>query len=177
MGFGFLSALFSGPKCEICGKEAKEDLDNGSRTRLFCRTHLIESFAKDFLAYRGRILLFPPEFEKTSSRMYGFYPLSEMNNFSFNKESVKKIGELLDTINGSCAYCRSEARVLYFPKGFLGYFLARPAIEKVQAASGQLLCLEHALGKIRPDLESNKGFFKEGLYVPHGESGMYVSES
>lgn len=169
--------LFGGHKCEVCGKETREDLDNGSRVRWFCREHLIDSFGKEFLAYRGRILLFHPEFEKIFKKMYGFYPLEQMQHFTFNKESIKRMGELLDGINGNCVYCRSEVKVLYFPKGFLGYSGTRPLIDKAEAASGQLLCLEHALGKIRPDLESNKGIFEEGLYVPYGGFGMYVSES
>lgn len=165
-----------GHKCKMCGKETKEILHQFNDSNWLCRTHLIELFSKDFLAYTDKMVIFHPEFEKVCKSLYGYYPLAEMGFFTFNKETTKKMEELLNFINGHCAHCQNEAQVLYFPKGFLDYSGSTPHIEKVYPSLGELLCLNHALAEIQADLESNPGFFKEGLYIPYAKSGMYVSD-
>ncbi len=85
------------------------------------------------------------------------------------------MGELLNYVGGHCVRCQNKAQVLYFPKGFLGYSGHTPHFEDVHAGEGELLCLSHALEKIQSDLESNPGFFSDGLFIPYANAGMYVS--
>lgn len=167
--------LFGGHKCKICGKETKEVLEQFKGPSWLCRAHMIELFSKDFLSYSDKMVIFHPEFEKLSRTLYGYYPIAEMDSFTFKKEVKLKLGELLGYINGHCAHCQNEARVLYFPKGYLDYSGSTPHIEKATSFSGELLCLDHALGKIKRDLESNPGFFSDGLFIPYAKAGMYVS--
>lgn len=167
--------LFGGHKCKICGKDAKDELDQFDGPNWFCRSHLMELFAIDFLAYSDKMVIFHPEFEKLSRTLYGYYPRAEMDSFTFKKEVKLKLGELLGSINGHCAECQKEAQVLYFKKGYLDYSGSTPHIEKATPFSGELLCLDHALGKIKRDLESNPGSYSEGLFIPYAKAGMYVS--
>lgn len=170
-----LFGMFSSHKCGICGKETKEILDQFKGPRWLCRAHLIDLFTKDFLAYSDKMLIFHPEFDKVCKTLYGYYPLAEMDWFTFKNEVVLNIRSLLDYIAGHCSQCQNKAQVLYFPKSFLDYSGSTPHIEKVHPDSGELLCMNHVLEKIRTDLELNPGFYSEGLFVPYAKAGMYVS--
>jgi len=166
------SELF-GHKCKVCGKKAKDVLNQSDNTSWFCREHIIDLFTKEFLAYKDRMLLFHPEFNKGYKAFYAYYPLAEMGNFGFKKEVVLNMEKLLDHITGHCEQCRNKAQVLYFPKGLLDYSGRNTHIERVHHRSGELLCINHAIEKIKTDLESNPGFYSEGLYTPYTKDGMY----
>ncbi len=175
MSFGLFGMFSPSHKCKICGKNAKDILEQFDGQNWFCRTHLIDLFARDFLAYTDRMLIFHPEFEKACKTLYGYYPLAEMDDFTFKKEIVLNIRTLLDYIAGHCSQCQNKAQVLYFPKGLLDYSGHKPHLEKVHPDSGESLCLNHALEKIRTDLESNPGVYSDGLFIPYAKAGMYFS--
>ena len=170
--------IFKQPKdtCQTCGKKSLDVLmkDGGKKTETYCRQHLLDQFKFSFQQHPNKIVVF--EFDEgRCGLVYGYYPVSLMEKFNFQKQDIAKIKSLLLLIQGKCENCQNEkAGAAYFKKEDLPWDEGGPLMSQVTCQPG-LFCRKCALERLIPLLSGNKIFFKEGLYVPYKEEGVFIS--
>jgi hypothetical protein len=173
----FIVSLLPKKKCKICGREANDILsaDSSHQLGVFCRNHLIQEYSKLFLSsYFNKVIV---EFQPKAAGVwvYSYYPISELENFGWEKKSREVVENLLLTINGQkCRECSNSSTTLFVSKEAAPWskYSSEPSLEF--AKTGEYLCNEHALEKIKPGIQSNKRHFDDGLWLPYKEAGFQV---
>jgi len=165
--------------CRTCFKETVEMLVyEGTRRDYYCRSHLIESFSRDFLhiPYKIVIFEFQPEATKHTGLIYCYYALSSLERFNWTKEEKHVLESLLHEIDTTkaCSQCKGNLQQsLYLGRELAPWESSR--IHKTCIGKGDKLCLNCSQSRLSATLSNNPKEFREGLYLPFKEDGMYMT--
>lgn len=177
----FIEGLLPKKKCKICGREASDVLSDSSSHELgvFCRNHLIQEYSKHFLnsSFNKVIVEFQPRASGDLGTVYGYYPISEIEQFGWEKKSRQVVENLLLTINGKkCRECDEPATSLFVSKEAAPWSKYGPEPSLDYAKIGEYLCNEHTLDRIKPSIQTNPKRFNDGggLWLPYKEGGFQV---
>lgn len=184
-GPGFVIKIFSGlfpkPKCKICGQRGEDVLSENSDHELgkFCRNHLLQEYSRLFLNFHfNKVMVeFQPKASGYLGPVYGYYPVSEIEKYGWEKKSRQIVENLLLTINGKqCKACNRSATTLFVSKEVAPWSKYGPEPSLEYARIGEYLCNDHALDKVKPSIQNNPQNFYDGggLWLPYKEGGLQV---
>lgn len=171
-------------KCNFCEQPAYDILSGSSnkdeKMGIYCRPHLIEKYSRQFIKTSFNLVMveFQPQATHFTGSVYGYYPVSQLQKYFFEKDERQIVEQLLAAIpKKKCRSCDKKAQVLFVSKEAAPWakYNCYPFFE--YAAKGEYLCLEHTLKRILPGIQNNPKHFDDGggLWLPYLENGYQVT--
>jgi hypothetical protein len=171
-------------KCSVCARFSQDALifrQGGSRR--FCRQHLIERFKQEFTSFTEKMVVVYPSLEmKKGPYVYEYRAIGDIPEKFLQNPFGRMLTRALSSVGGRCGRCARDATVAYFGPGNTpwesvamrgkGWDYLR---EDEIAATFQITCPFCIVDEVCHSLSRFEGVFSEGIILPRGGSGIFIS--
>lgn len=169
--------------CEMCGAQPTNVICQyhakswmglkgySGRSRTLCAEHLTLAFGEAFRAYRHKVIVFPPLFEKCYlSGGYDFTPANELS-----PPERRSVEATFDLVTGPCSACGlSASSVAYAGDDYVERWTMVERLDQGKVPTS--LCKGCAFDRLAPSLVQNCLLFQEGINLPYGGDGVLCPE-
>jgi hypothetical protein len=152
----------------VRGKAAKRR-DPARPEASLCRDCLLHVLSNEIATHEGKVVAFEPDPANFSQY---FYVGAEDNDAAgVTPELAAVIEQRLDKLPARCHRCSASAAWLWFTREEI---VSLEETEKIQAATGEALCPNHAAQQMRAMLERIAEANIFYINLPYGASGAYL---